>query len=364
MADNLQSAANSLAEQTRKFDIATYYTNGDAEKAKQMVAGAFKDQYAIKGRFTSSSVYGAFLVFFNPAVLAPMSVYTIITKSFAAEDIKTSADWKIFESEITTLLSAGEHDQVMCNHAREEITAGMTLDFNKDIKKLFEINDAITVNHRFKKLLETRLGFQQIKITIDFEPVSSLDMELFSTSSKKIDPRDMKEKLGQDQPDAEKKEEESKIKPGDPLAGKEVKLIMTGSLILSPIKGKDISLIQVGDRVKIKIVDKTSKAVQVAKAFNAYDEETGNMSAITGRVVSSKFDSKVGHEFFIIVAKGIFVKVIEEEDNIKVAVEDPDAAAGRKGSKETKESRLSAPLAILLVIVFMLLVGGVIFLVL
>jgi hypothetical protein len=153
MSDILQSAANSLAEQTRKFDIAAYYTNGDPEKAKQMIAGSYKDLYVIKGRFSSSSVYGIFLFFFNSITYTVGNAFVLITRSFAVEDIKTSSDWKNFEKSMVELRDKNEHDQVLSNHARDEMLAGMGLEFCRDIKKLFDNNDAIAANHRFKKLV-------------------------------------------------------------------------------------------------------------------------------------------------------------------------------------------------------------------
>jgi hypothetical protein len=362
MSDILQSAANSLAEQTRKFDIAAYYTNGDPEKAKQMIAGSYKDLYVIKGRFSSSSVYGIFIFFFNSITYSVGSAFVLITRSFAVEDIKTSTDWKNFEKSMVELRDKNEHDQVLSNHARDEMVSGMGLEFCRDIKKLFDNNDAIAANHRFKKLVESRLSFQQAKMTIDVEQISSLDMELYSQSSKKIDAKKLQDAQKKDAEESAGKTEAADR--NDPLAGKEVKLILNGSMILSPIKGKDISSLVAGDRVRIKIVDRNPKGIQVAKAFNAYDEETREMQPIIGRVVSIKRDSKAGYEFFIIVAKGIFVKVIEEEDNIKVAVEDPEGGGGQSSAADPTGSRISAPLITLLVVVFLVMLGVVIFLVL
>ena len=65
MPSDLDSAANSLSEQTKKLQIALYYTFGDEDKAKKMVNGTYLDLYVIKGKFSSSSVYGAFVVFLN-----------------------------------------------------------------------------------------------------------------------------------------------------------------------------------------------------------------------------------------------------------------------------------------------------------
>lgn len=363
MSDQLQSAADSLAEQTRKLDIAIYYTHGDMEKAKQMVAGSYKDLYALKVRFSSSSMYGVFLLFFNAVYSKLNNVYVLVSPSFTIEDIKTNINWHQFEHIIREHYDQGEHDGVLCNHAREELSSGFSLEFSNDLRRLIENNDAISINHKFKKYIEDRLGFQQIRISVDYEPVSSLDMELNSTSAPKLNQQDIDEARSRASDKKEEGVKEKKTDTEDPLAGKEVKLILNGSLILSPIKGVDISELEVGDRIKLKILDKGSKAVQVAKAFNAYDEENKAFSAIPGRIVSKKHTIREGYHIFVIVAKGIYVKIIEEEENIKVAVDDADRAQRATAAAEEDKSTISLPLLIILIIIFIGIVATIVMLV-
>lgn len=360
MSDQLQSAADSLAEQTRKLDIASYYTHGDMEKAKQMVAGSYKDFAAIKVRFSSSSQYGVFLVFYNIVLNQLNSVYVLVSPSFAVEDIKTNIGWREFEKEIQDMYDKGEHDQVLCNHAREELVSGASIEFGNNLRRLIENNDAISINHMFKKYIEDRLGFQQIHISVDTEPISSLDMEIYSASSKKINEKDLEEARAKAAEASGPKEEIKTEDPNDPLAGREVKLILNGSLILSPIKGVDISELEVGTRIKLKILDKGPKAVQVAKAFNAYDEENQAISAIPGRIVSIKHSMKDGYHIFVIVAKGIYVRIHEEEESIKVAVEEADK---NKKSAEDEGKTVSLPMLIALILLFIGIVATIIILV-
>ena len=64
-ADNLDKAVDYLAEQKRKLDISLHYTHNDMEKAKKMASGNYLDLYVIKARFSASTTFGAFLLFFN-----------------------------------------------------------------------------------------------------------------------------------------------------------------------------------------------------------------------------------------------------------------------------------------------------------
>jgi hypothetical protein len=151
----------------------------------------------------------------------------------------------------------------------------------------------------------------------------------------------------------EKAKQDVKVeKLDDGLEGKEVKLMLNGALILSPIKGTDIGKLAVGDRIMISIIDKNPKSIDVAKAFNAYDSE-GNIKPIPGRIVSIKRDDYL--HVMAIVAKGIYMKIIEEEDNIKVAM-DP-AYYNQSGKNEPEDKGSSKTMMVILSIVFIVLVG-------
>ena len=63
MTENLDAAMSSLSEQNKKLDIAMHYTHGDADKAKEMVSGHYKDVFVLKVKFTSTTSSGAFLFF-------------------------------------------------------------------------------------------------------------------------------------------------------------------------------------------------------------------------------------------------------------------------------------------------------------
>jgi hypothetical protein len=241
-------------------------------------------------------------------------------------------------------------------HMRDELAVGLTLQFAVELKRLIEMSDEIAINRHFLKLVQTRRGFQKLNITVDLEPTSSLEMELDSKSSRKIDVRELKKK----EEEAQRNEDRSDTiqEEDDPLAGKEIKLILQGSLVLSPIKGKDIKELIVGDRVMISIVDTNPRALDVAKAFKAYDDEQERIKPIPGRIVSLRHLSTGGYKIFAIVAKGIFMKIVEEEESIRVAVEQPG-----KGTADSIEntSRAMMPLIITLLFVLMLLVGLIVY---
>ena len=103
----------------------------------------------------------------------------------------------------------------------------------------------------------------------------------------------------------------------------------------------------------ISIIDKTPKAIELAKAFKAYDEE-GNMKPIPGRIVSLKKDDYLN--IIAIVAKGIYMKIIEEEENIKVAM-DPTYYNQSKATEDEESKGFSKTFIIILTLIFVILVG-------
>lgn len=353
MTENLESAVSSLSEQTKKLDIASFYTHGDIEKAKKMVSGAYKDVYAVKIKF-SSSIYGAALLFYNPIYNTVSPPYIIVTPSFSVDDMKTTIPWREFEIEISQNLEKNEHDDVLVGHMKDELAVGLNHDFLLELKRLIDMNDEIAVNRHFMKVIQTKLGFQKLNITVDIEPTSSLEVELDSKSSKKIDPREL-EKRKAPKEDEVKDEKET---DDDPLQGKEIKLILQGSLILSPIKGIDIKELKVGDRIMISIVDTNPKAIDVARAFKAYEDD--KIKPIPGRIVSFRHLRTGGYKIFAIIAKGIFIKIEEEEESIKVAI-DTTTRPELSSQKDELNTRAMMPLIVTLLIILGLLISLIVY---
>jgi len=311
MPSDLDSAANSLSEQTKKLQIALYYTFGDEDKAKKMLNGSYLDLYVIKGKFASSSVYGAFIVFMNTAYLRVVNSYSMLSRSFEVSDVKTTLDWRTFEKQLVEISRKNGFDEALTAKMKDSMGKALTIQEITKFAKLIEQDDGIAVNHNFQKFISDVTGFQNVELSVDYEKISSISMELNSTTGTKIPASEpVKEK---------QQEEDVKVeKLDDPLEGKEVKLILNGALILSPIKGKDISELVIGDRIMISIIDKSSKASDVLKAFNAVRED-GSAKPIAGRIVSIKHAED--YKLFAIVAKGIYVKIEEEENFIKVAMD-------------------------------------------
>ena len=344
-------------EQVSDLEIALYFTGNNEEAAKEMVSGNYKDQYAVKGIFSSSSISGAFLIFFSLSIQSPTNTYVVAT-THPISGLDSEMDWLSFEKSIVDIYASGKLDGIKTGTVSSALSSGMTFSFNQDLKKIFESSDPVMINYRFKRLLEEKLMVPQLRLAMDFEPLSSLEIELKSSSARKLNLKDLKRR---NQEEEILKETITKTRKHDnPLAGKDVKMLFSGKFILSPIKGKNISLLTQGDRVRVFITDKNSKSIKVAQAFNAFDEKTQTILPISGRVVSTRFFPKAGYEFYVIIAKGIYLKIMEAQEDIKVSIDEDNKPQGTSQKNSARRTQaiiwvcLSALVMIGIIVIIMI----------
>ncbi|MFC1668860.1 hypothetical protein ACFL20_00590 [Spirochaetota bacterium] len=348
MADDLIKAADSFAEQSRRLKIANYYTHGDNDKAKQMVSGNFKDICMFKIKYSGASGFGAFLLFFNTEFFSLTDIYGIVSPSFNVEDINTNIKWREFEHIISEYFKTEEHDRVLVNHTRDEIVKRFSLQFENELKLLLENKNDVEIQRKISRIIQNVSGPQPIKLSMDYEMTSSLEVELLSKSSRKIDPKDIDRYKDKDEKEKLDGIEKLEDDDGDPLDGKDVKLILNADLVLSPIKGREVSKLNKGDRIMVKLDTNNEKALSLANAFNAYEDN--KIKPIPGEIVSIKFSSEEGFKIYVNVAKGIYIKVVESEENIKVALDKPPKEEVKV--IEEKPSRFYLPIIISLVVIF------------
>lgn len=306
-----------MSTQQRDLEIALYYTDYDMDNAKAMVLGEYKDQYALKGVFYSATLRGAFLIFFNVFRQSSSNIYFALSSASSIDTLDPETPWQDFESTLVEIYNSEKSDPIQTSQILNLLLPSMNFEFNKEIRKYLGSEDVTMVNFRFKKLLEDKLGIQQVQLTLALEALSSLDMELMSISSEKLDLDSIKKKRSAG---------ESKLseiidftrKIDDPLEGQDVQLLLNGSLVLSPIKGKNVTDLVEGDEVKVTISEKSQRAVEIGRVFNVYDDKTGTFAPIRGRVFINT-RNKNDNEIYVSIAKGIFVKAVEEE-NVKIAV--------------------------------------------
>jgi len=352
MSNDMDAAFSSLSDQTKKMNIALHYAHNDMDRAKQMVTGKYKDLLAIKVSFSSSSLYGAMLIFLNSIYNKIMDMMVIVTTDYSIESISTMDEWNIFESDLLKENEKNVHDAVLSKTMADGVINQFTYNFINDFKILTENKEEIKINHLWKRLIQDVLSLQRLSISVDNQIITSLDMELLSVSSQKLSSFEIVksgEKGNQVANEESKKEEEESATDKE-----EIKLIMNSSLILDPIKGKDISTLDPGDKIMLNIIDKNFKTISVAKAFGAYNEENDLIKPIPGRIKTIKYVDNVGYKIYAIVAKGIFVNIVEEENDIKVKM-DPNFIL--LNNQEDGKGKLKSLSFIIIAVVFLCLTG-------
>jgi hypothetical protein len=339
----------------KKLELSAYYTHGDYDNAKNMVEGSYKDLAVLKLKFSSSSVYGAIVISINTIYKNIVNYYGVVSHSFNVDDIDNTKDWKIFEKNIQSKKERKEHDDVLGTHVQQELLKQLDPQFMEDFIKLIEINDNIGVSHLLQKTCQDGLGFGQIKSTAIFNLTTSLDMELNSISSKKV----TDEELPSNQAKKKKLETIEKLdkESDDPLAGKNVTLLLDGSLILSPINGRPLNQIVIGDKIMVRILHKDEKAIKLAKAFSVYNEEEDKIDPIKGRITFIEKQNEGGYKIYVIVAKGIYLHIEEEEETIKIKLDSSNKTDKNKISNKDNKKNKKIPLTIVAILGFFIITG-------
>jgi hypothetical protein len=338
MSDNLENAVNSLSEQTKKINIALFYTNNDMEKAKQMLAGSYKDILALKIKFTSSSLYGAMIVFLNAPQVRLVDTFLVVSNDYLIDNIQNNQDWKTFEKDISSS-RASVTDYRLINEIKDKFDHGLSMQICMSIVKLVEKNDEIQLSRMFQKFVQETTGLQRVDISIEIQKISSLEMETDSISTRKIDSMSPPAEKVPDEPVELEKTADDDIKQG--VNG--VRAVIRSSLILSPIKGKNINELKINDKVMISLIDLSEQNITIAKAFNSYDAENRRILPIPSRIKSIKYIDGAGYKIYVVIAKGIVGQIMEEESNIKVAM-DPSVPA----AQETKEPEGKTSLGVII----------------
>jgi hypothetical protein len=359
MGENLDSAVNSLSEQTKKINIALFYTGNDMDKAKQMVAGSFKDVIALKMKFTSSSLYGAMIFFINSIQFRFIDSFLVVSNDYLIANIDNMQDWKTFEKDIAAA-RANLVDFRLITEIKDKLDRGFSSAVLTAVAKLIEKNDTIQLSNTIKKFVQESAGLQRVDISMEYQKISSLEMEVDSVSTRKIDSKVVsgESKEAVVEPFTKNAEDSDEVKEGS----NGIRAIIRSSLILSPVKGKHISELKMGDRVLISMVETNDQSRAIAKAFKAYDEEEKKILPVPARVKSIKFIEGTGFKIYVVIAKGIVGQIVEEEKNIKVAM-DPAAMFESEESVSAKGATPGIGMIIVLVAIILSLVFFIVFMV-
>ena len=305
----------SIAEKTKRIDIALKYTNWDMEKAKLMAMGSLLDVLVIKGKFIveDQNKSGVILAFFNfideyiPAIktlIGPNDTLYSKTRIFDT--------WGIIHKDIVNFKN------------EKDISATEKLD--EDLRNYFVQLDAFPhvqkgdidqLSSIILTILKDSFESLNINYQIELEKTNSIELELAGIDI-----------IGA--PDTGIDDESSEhvlvFDPDSPFGKKiiatesQAQYIVNGSLILSPVKGKLLSEIQQDERIYVLLTAKDPISQKILDTYKSRDDE-GNPRPFVGKVVSIiNNEMNKGYIIYVIVAKGIYAKIIEEE-NLRIQTE-------------------------------------------
>lgn len=307
-------AANekTIGEKAKRIEIALKYTGGDMEKAKIMASGNLNDVTAIKGKFIipEQKCSGIFLAYFNTVgeYIAAINSAVVSNDSIFSR-IRIFDDWKSLYKNMTAYQKGTDiiDSQKLDSDLMESF---IKTDVFPDVQK----QNLDYLSSSIPDMIKESFKSTNIKCQIDLEQTSSLELVLSGVEIlvpfTEEEPRE-----GQQAAPAE----ETKIIPdsafGKKLAEIESKaqFVVEGCCVLSPVKGKIITEISPGERIYVVLPSKDSVSQKILDAYKARNSE-GNPLPIVGRVVEKiPYEITKGYVLYVLIAKGIYAKIIEEE---------------------------------------------------
>jgi len=133
--------------------------------------------------------------------------------------------------------------------------------------------------------------------------------------------------------------------------------IVEGKCVLSPVKGKYINEIAQGEKIHVVLPGKDELSEKIIDAYKARDHE-GRPLPVAGKVMEKVFIEGGGVVLYVLVAKGIYAKIVEE-DNVKIQTEITQSKKTEKKS-EKEEADDHRIMNIFIYIIFALMIVGLI----
>ncbi len=298
---------DSLGEKTKQVDIAMKYTRGDIIKAKDMVSGQYLDIMVVKGKFhvEKKGLSGVFLAYFNYMQEYIANVTCIISsKATLFEKTRIFDDWKSMSRDLQAFKESSDIVDSQ-NFTYFLIDSFVGYDVFPDVKErnLDDLTKTVT------EIIGKSFNADSVKCQIELESTSSLAMDLAGV---KIDVPG-----SEGQGTVEVVAEDDRLR----IIESEAKYIVDGTAVLSPVKGKNVSDLISGDKIRVILTGKDMVSEKILRLLNAYDAE-GARLPITGRIKAKVPLDKNGFILYALVAKGVLVKILEEE-NVKLMLDQP-----------------------------------------
>lgn len=338
---------SSIGEKAKRIEISLKFTNGDMEKAKLMASGGMFDVTTVKGKFivADQDISGFFLAYFNTVgeyIAAIKSV--VVSNNSIFSRIRIFDDWKALYKNILAYQKGSDIvDSEKFNN--DLLGSFIRVDVFPDVQK----ENLDYLSSVIPDMIKSSFGSSNVKCQLDLEQTSSLELVLMGIEIM-VPPAEDETK--EEEPQAAAAQENPFDKKLTDIESK-AQFIVDGCCILSPVKGKLIAEITPGERIYVVLPSKDPVSQKILDAYKARNPD-GSPLPIIGRVMEKvPNENAKGYMMYILVAKGIYAKVSEEE-NVKIQTE--LTASALKDDKDADELKSNKIFNWALYIIFILLI--------
>lgn len=340
-----------MGEKSKRIETALKFTNGDMDKAKLMASGKLQDVVVIKGKFVDpqKNVSGIILIFVNIVdeyIAAIRTVQSSTTGVFTV--IRIFDDWKLLYNNLMAYESGPDAlDPSKLN--QDLLDSFIKNDIFPDVQSMNLDYIAASIQN----IIQASFESEKAKSQIELEKSSSVDIALSGI--------DVMVPAGE--------EEETRVEKNLPRTDLEKRLdeieskasfIVEGKIVLSPVKGKYINETVSGEKIFVTLPGRDELSEKIIDAYKARDHE-GKPLPVIGKVVEKIDIESGGVVLYVLVAKGIYAKIVEE-DNVKIQTE---VTLSKKTEKKTESEEAGSynTMNIFIYIIFALMVIGLIVLI-
>ncbi len=346
-----------MDEASKKIEIALKFSNGDLDKAKLMASGKLQDVVVIKGKFMEpeKNISGMVLAFINISgeyISAIRTVQSSTTGIFTV--IRVFDNWEFLYKNL--MAYEGDPDSLDSSKLNQDLLYEfIRMDIFSDARSMNLDSLAVSM----QDIIEDSFGSDKVKSQIELEKTSSMDIALAGIDVM-MPSLDEEEEAEVEEKAPEKKAPQTALeKKLDEIESK-ASFIVEGKCVLSPVKGKYINETVLGEKFFVILPGKDELSEKILDAYKARDHE-GKPLPVTGKVVEKVNIENGGVVLYVLVAKGIYAKIVEE-DNVKIQTE---ITQSKKSGKKTEPEEAGSfnIMNIVIYVIFGLMIIGLIFLI-
>lgn len=347
---------DTINEKAKRIEISLKYTGGEMDKAKLMASGKLQDITVIKGKFliADKNCSGLILGFIN-----------VLNEYIAAIKVVMSGNNSIFSSvRIFDTWKSLYKNLIAYEAGDDSLDSGK---ISNDLLDSYISNDLFpdTQNKNLdflsvaiQDIIKKSFGSEKVKCQFDLESTSSLDVELAGIDIMLPAPAE-EQAATQPEPAAPVKSQAATAfqKRLEELESNAT-YIVEACCVLSPVRGKHINEIEKNERIYVVLSAKDPMSDRIIDAYRARGDD-GQPLPIVGRVIEKiPNEEGKGYILYVLVAKGIYAKVIEEE-SVKIQTEASKAIMSGEDVEEGDSSK-SKIFNIAIYVLFFLLVVAIV----